>query len=541
MRLMIAFSLALSQAAFAAGGSIVGHVTGKGEAEPLVGVTVFLKGTVRGSTTNTKGDYRITGIAAGTYVVVFSMVGYQRETRPNVLVEEGKETSLNASLVQTPVQTEQIVVTANKREQSLQEVPVSISVVDATAITARNAQTIDDALRYIPGVNITGGQVNIRGSSGYSRGAGSRVLMLLDGVPFIAGDTGELVFEAIPVGQIDRIEVVKGASSALYGSNALGGVINIITKSIPETPETVVRSYVGLYNKPSFASWGWSDKNRYYNGESVSHAYKSGDLGVALFFSRQFDDGYRENDYHRRYNVFVKTHEDLSSSNSLTMTFGLLYQYGGQYLYWRNLDSALVPPLLQQHDDVRSTRYYISSLYKGVLSNNAVFTTKAIWYHNDWGYETIHAIGTTKSLSDELNLESACTLILDPINTLTFGINGNYDVVSADLFGIHSGGGLAAYAQDELKLSDEFTVTAGVRTDFQTVGIIKPSGQVSPKIALSYSPESGTTARASFGRGFRVPSVAEAFIAGSVSNLATLPNPNLMPERSYSYEVGLSQ
>ena len=117
--------------------------------------------------------------------------------------------------------------------------------------------------------------------------------MLLDGVPFIAGDTGELNFESIPAGMVDRIEVVKGASSALYGSNALGGVINVITKPIPDTPETIVRTFAGLYNKPSYVSWDWSDINRYYSGESVSHSFKSGDLGVALYVSRQIDDGYR--------------------------------------------------------------------------------------------------------------------------------------------------------------------------------------------------------------------------------------------------------
>ncbi|HTY57530.1 MAG TPA: TonB-dependent receptor [Bacteroidota bacterium] len=527
--------------ALSAGGSIAGRVTGKGDGEPLVGATVLLEGTVRGTTTNTKGDYRIAGITPGRYTVVFSMVGYQHEKRADVAVEEGKETALNVAMVQTPVQTEQIVVTASRREQSLQEVPVSIAVLEATELQMRNAQTIDDALRYVPGVNITGGQVNIRGSSGYSRGAGSRVLMLLDGVPFIAGDTGELVFESIPVGQIERIEVVKGASSALYGSSALGGVINIITKQIPETPETDVRTYAGLYNKPSFGSWAWSQKNRYYNGESVSHAYKSGDLGVALFFSRQFDDGYRQNDYHRRYNVFVKTKEDFAGSSSLTMNFGLLYQYGGQYLYWRNLDSALIPPSLQQTDDVRSIRYYANALYNGVLSDNALFTAKFLWYHNDWGYETIHAIGMTKSLSDEIGVEATTTLVLDRENTMTAGFTGTFDEVNADLFGQHSGGGLAAYAQDEYRVAAGLIATAGVRFDFETVGIIKPSGQVNPKAALSYTPVEGTTLRASYGRGFRVPSVAEAFIQGEVSNLATLPNKNLQPERSSSYEVGIAQ
>jgi len=538
---LLLLSALSGRCAFGAGGSIAGHVTGKGDAEPLVGATVLIEGTVRGTTTNTKGEYRITGVSPGTYTLLFSMVGYQHERRADVTVEEGKETAASAALVQTPVQTEQIVVTANRREQSLQEVPASISVLEAAELQMRNAQTIDDALRYVPGVNITGGQVNIRGSSGYSRGAGSRVLMLLDGIPFIAGDTGELVFESIPVGQIDRIEVVKGASSALYGSNALGGVINIITKQIPETPETVVRTYAGLYNKPSFGSWDWSDRNRYYNGESISHAYKSGDLGVALFFSRQFDDGYRQNDYHRRYNVYVKTREDFANSNSLTINFGLLYQYGGQYLYWRNLDSALIPPSLQQTDDVRSIRYYANAQYNGVLSDRALFTAKVLWYHNDWGYETIHAIGMTKSLSDEITLEGTTTLILDRANTMTAGFTGSYDMVNADLFGEHVGGGLAAYVQDEYRLAEGLVATGGVRLDFESVGIIKPSGQVNPKAALAYTPATGTTLRASYGRGFRVPSVAEAFIQGEVSNLATLPNKDLLPERSSSYELGIAQ
>ena len=527
--------------ALAAGGSVAGRVTGKGDREPLVGVTVLVQGTVRGTNTNTQGDYRIVGLTPGPCTLVFSMVGYQRERRADVVIEEGKETTVNVALVQTPVQTEQIVVTANRREQSLQDVPVSISVLDATELQMRNAQTIDDALRYVPGVNITGGQVNIRGSSGYSRGAGSRVLLLLDGVPFIAGDTGELVFESIPVGQIDRIEVVKGASSALYGSNALGGVINIITKEIPTTPETDIRTYAGLYNKPTFGSWAWSDKNRYYNGESISHAYKSGDLGVALFFSRQFDDGYRQNDYHRRYNVYVKTREDFAGSNSLTMNFGLLYQYGGQYLYWRNLDSALIPPYLQRHDDVKSIRYYINALYNGVISDNALFTAKVLWYHNDWGYETINAIGMTKSLSDEITAEGTTTLILGKQNTVTAGITGNFDMVNADLFGSHSGGGGAAYAQDEFKMTDDVTLTAGARYDYEAVGIVTPGGQINPKVALSYTAFEGTTLRASFGRGFRIPSVAEAFISAEVTNLVTLPNAGLQPERSSSYELGLAQ
>ncbi|MEW6509880.1 MAG: TonB-dependent receptor [Bacteroidota bacterium] len=541
LALLTSMTWCTTVAAFAAGGTIVGRVVTAAEKEPLAGVTVLLQGTVRGTSTNIRGEFRLIDVPAGVHTLMFSMVGYQRETRPDVAVEEGKETTLNVTMIQTAIPTEQIVVTASKREQSLQEVPVSISVLDAAELKQRNALTIDDALRYIPGVNITGFQVNVRGSSGYSRGAGSRVLMLVDGVPFITGDTGELNFESIPVGQVDRIEVVKGASSALYGSNALGGVINIITKPIPETPETVIRTYGGFYNWPSYAQWRWSDKRRWFNGESISHARRSGDIGMALFVSRQIDDGYRQNDYLRRYNLYLRSHEELSPSQTLNLTFSLLYQYRGQFLYWRSLDSALVPPVLQESDNVKSIRYYTSGVYNDIIADNVLFTAKAIWYHNDWGFEAIHQIGRNESISDDINVELLSTIMFEKGHTLTAGLNGHFDIVNSDFFGNRTGGGGALFAQDELKLSDEFTLTLGARLDLQSIGITEAGAQLNPKAALAYTPVAGTTVRASYGRGFRIPSVAEAFLTGEVSNLAVIPNSDLKAEKSSSYEFGVSQ
>ncbi|MGA9121557.1 MAG: TonB-dependent receptor plug domain-containing protein, partial [Bacteroidota bacterium] len=275
-RYLILCLLASVLFARAFGGQIAGRVTARENGEGLVGVRVYLVGTVRGVSTDMHGDFVIPNLAAGKYSVMFSSLGYRRETRPEIVVEEGRTTTVDVALESVPIETDPIVVTANKREQSLEEVPVSISVLDATDIARRNAQTIDEALRYIPGVNITGTQVNIRGSSGYSLGAGSRVLMLLDGIPFIAGDTGELNFESIPMEEVDRIEVVKGASSALYGSNALGGVINLITKPIAEGSATTVRIFEGVYSKFPYAEWNWSSKDRYFSGQSVSHVRRVG-------------------------------------------------------------------------------------------------------------------------------------------------------------------------------------------------------------------------------------------------------------------------
>ncbi len=525
----------------AAGGSVAGRVTARDSGEPLVGATVMVQGTVRGTTTNLKGEFRLSGLPAGRHSLLVSMVGYRRETVADILVEEGTEKSVSVTMTPAPIQTDQIVVTASKRPQSLEEVPVSISTIDAAAISERHTVTIDDALRYIPGVNLTGAQVNIRGSSGYSRGAGSRVLLLLDGVPFLAGDSGELDFEAIPASQVDRVEVVKSASSALYGSNALGGVVNIITKPIPEGPETILRTYCGFYNNPTYSQWRWSDHRRFLDGMSVAHLRSSGNLGMVVFASRQRDEGYRQNDARTRYNLYLKTKEDFSPLNSLSLTFGLLYQYGGQFLYWRNLDSALLPPATQQTDNIKSIRYYASGLYTDALSDHALLTVKGIWYHTDWGYESSNLIGRNESLADALDAEGTLNILAGDIHTITAGLATRVDIVNADLFGDHVGYGWALYGQDELRLARSLAMTLGARFDYQSLGLAEPSSQLNPKVAIAFTPFEGTALRASVGRGFRMPTVAEAFLTGEVTNLNAIPNTALRPERSLASEIGASQ
>ncbi len=528
---------------FAGGGSISGRVTSKSgdRPEPLVGAVVLVQGSVRGTTTNTKGEYRIADLPPGTHTLVVVMVGYQRVVRSGVVVEEGRETVADVTLVSSPVQFDQVVVTASRREQSLEEVPVSVSVLDATEIQRRNALVLDDALRYIPGVNMTGNQVNIRGSSGYSRGAGSRVLMLLDGIPFITGDTGELNFETIPIGEVERIEVVKGASSALYGSNALGGVINVITKDIPEEPRTNVRLFSGLYDQPSYDAWKWTAKSRFVQGQSVSHAYRAGDLGVSLFVSRQLDDGYRRNDYRRRYNVYFKLKENFQQQSTLTLTSGLLYQYGGQFLYWQSLDSALIPPFAQKDDNTKSIRFFTTGQYSAVVNEDLQLTTRAMWFHNDWGFETRAGIGRAESMADDIRFETVATILPREGHTLTSGVDGNIDLIGGDIVSQRVIGGFALFAQDEIRIADPLTLTLGLRYDFSSVGVTTPGGQVNPKVALAYSPGEGTTVRASVARGFRVPAVAEAFLMAGFSGIIARPNEDLKPERSWSFEVGASQ
>ncbi|MCK5572364.1 MAG: TonB-dependent receptor plug domain-containing protein, partial [Bacteroidetes bacterium] len=262
MRTLILLLLTAPHLALAQSGTVAGRVLDAETGSTLPGVNVSLQGTLLGSATNSSGEFVFSGVPAGSYSVTFSLVGYQRKLVPHIVVREGDTVRVSVELTAVAIQTEPVIVTANRREQAIQESPVSISVLDAAGIEFRNSVTIDDALRYISGVNMTEFQVSIRGSSGYSRGAGSRVLMLVDGIPLMTGDTGEINYETVPAGEVDRIEVIKVASSALYGANALGGVINVITKPIPPQPATRLRLYGGLYGEPSHDEWDWGGGTR---------------------------------------------------------------------------------------------------------------------------------------------------------------------------------------------------------------------------------------------------------------------------------------
>jgi len=526
---------------FASGhaGQIKGRVVSKPTGEALAGVTVLLQGTLRGAVTDVDGTFLLTSVADGEHALSFSHVGYQRETVKNIKVSGGMPVEVFIELVPALIQTEAVVVTASRREQSLEEVPSSISVMEALSIARHDFPSVEDAMRYVPGVNLVESQVSIRGSSGYSRGAGSRVLMLVDGTPLLPGDTGELNFETLPIGQVDRIEVLKGAGSALYGSNALGGVINVITKPIPENPETRIRLYGGIYGAPSYPEWDWGGGARLFDGEAFTHGRRFGDTRLLLHGSRRSDDGFRQNDHRRRYNGYLRMRHDFSSHDALTGTFNILHQSRGSFLSWKDLGHALVPPDVQQGDRVQSDRFFLSGQYQHVASPELLYVFRGMWFRNRF-QDDIDTV-THRSLSDVFRGEGQLTWSFHPAHILTLGVEGSLQDVEADLFGNHSGGGGAVYAQDEVKASDEVRLTLGARFDIQDVDSLDTDSQLSPKLAVLYTPAATTRLRASFGRGFRSPTVAEAFVRTTLSLLTIVPNPGLQSERSHSYEIGLNQ
>ena len=181
-----------------------------------------------------------------------------------------------------PSKFPELVVSAARRSQTFAQAPISISVADAERIADHNAFSLTGPLRYVSGVSQVDNQPVVRGSSGYSRGTGSRLLLLVDGFPMLSSDVGDIKWDAVPLQQVERVEVVKGAGSALYGTGALGGVINVLTRDPARAPGTRFRLLSGLYSQPTHSQWHWRESPMHFAGFDVSHNRVLGRTGLAL-------------------------------------------------------------------------------------------------------------------------------------------------------------------------------------------------------------------------------------------------------------------
>ncbi len=519
-------------------GILKGQVFNKENNQPVHSANILVKGTLIGTISDFNGNYSIPKIRNGKYNVIVSIIGYEKKEISGVNVEIGKETVLDIFLEPASVQIGQVVITAGKRVQTFAEVPASISVIEPRTLDRRNTITIDDALRQVSGINLIESQVSIRGSSGYSKGVGSRTLMLVDGIPFMTGDTGELIFETVPTFQVDRIEILKGASSALYGSGAMGGVVNVLTKDIPDEPSTFIRLFGGFYDEPYHSQWEWSSSTRFLNGMYLSHSGKFNDLRTLFSINRTEDDGYRKNTHYERWNVFWKNNYQFTPSKNLMLSLSYYKQNRNSVLFWKDLSNALIPPDNQVDDQVISERYSLSTSFKNTVTDKFLYNIKGVWFRNYWrdNMET----GANRSRSDFIDTEIQFNYQPHDRHILTFGVEGNGNRVTSNIFGTRSSYNSAIYLQDEYKVSEIFRTIFGARFDMGKIDSLQSDYQINPKLGFVYSPIPLTSFRFSAGRAFRFPSIGEAFTSTLASGVRVIPNPDIKPEKNWTFEIGVN-
>ena len=207
-----------------------------GEALPEVYV-IYGKGL--GTIADENGSYSFMP-EPGTITVEFKYVGYRSQTRV-ITVTAGEVYELDVEMEPEAQLIDQIVVSADRMEQKRSELTVSMDVIKSEYIYRTHITDAQELITKTPGIEVLDGQASIRGGSGFSYGAGSRVLALVDGLPMMSADAGNIKWQFLPLESLAQVEIIKGASSVLYGSSALNGVINFRTgRSIKRARDQVL-------------------------------------------------------------------------------------------------------------------------------------------------------------------------------------------------------------------------------------------------------------------------------------------------------------
>ena len=218
-------------------GKIIDEQTG----DALPFVNIGIKGLSTGTFSDANGLYHLE-LAKGEIVLIISCVGYEKQEK-HVNVDGKKKMSLDIQMTPISQELSTFVVSGSKYEQKVENSISSIEVLKSQSILSSNPASIDKAIEKMPGITIVNNEPQIRGGSGFSSGLGSRVMIMVDDIPMLTGNAGRPDWGFLPVDNVDQIEVVKGASSAVYGSAAITGAINIRTSYPTDVPVTLVNSY----------------------------------------------------------------------------------------------------------------------------------------------------------------------------------------------------------------------------------------------------------------------------------------------------------
>lgn len=263
--------------------NIFGHVLDKRTEEHLPYVTVKLQGTTIGITTDATGHYFLRNLPIGKFTLEVSMIGFSTITQ-DVTIEAGKSLEVNFELMESATSLNEVVVSANRNETTRRTAPSLVSVLDMQTLDVTNSKTLSDGLKFQPGLRVENNcqncgttQVRINGMEGsYSQ-------ILIDSRPMIGALAGVYGLEQIPANMIERIEVVRGGGSALFGANAIGGTINIITR------EPIRNSGEFSHTLSSINGTGTLENNTTFNASLVNDTRNA---GIMVYGQHRIRDGF---------------------------------------------------------------------------------------------------------------------------------------------------------------------------------------------------------------------------------------------------------
>lgn len=594
--LILGFTGSFLIGAMAQKATIKGKVIDEQTKEPVPFLNVAVEGTSQGTATDFEGNYELL-LDAGTYTIVFSSVDYGK-VKEKVTLKPGEVKKLDLFLELKAVEIEMFVKSEGKFEKKLDEVTVSLEVLKPNIIQNKNATSADQSLQQVPGVTIVDNEPQIRAGSGYSFGAGSRVMVLVDDVPLLSGDAGRPSWGFIPIENIEQIEVIKGASSVLYGSAALNGVINVRTAYPKDKPLTKIFSFMGIYDLPDTSNWA-QDFPPFNAGMSFLHSRKIKNFDLVVGGNLFTQKGYigpapdsagstpsslffGEHDYRARVNFNTRYRFAKVEGLSVGLNGNFLRGNSSGAFLWQNDREGIFRAMGGAITKTLQTILNIDPYLVYVGKKGSTYNLRARYFYldnnndNNQGNQSDQWFGEFQYQKRFLDEKSQSVGFLKNF-IITAGSMTTFTIGNAELFageapnpsGVDSvvtdkiyttNFNQAIYTQLENKFFGRLTVSLGARLEYFRIGkfdkykfynagvatpydtsIVDEGFQPVFRGGLNFKAAEYTFIRASVGQGYRFPTIAERFIKTKIGGVDIIANPTLKPELSWSVELGVKQ
>lgn len=554
-------------------GVLKGVVKDASNEELLPGATIQLYDNLsKGTITDIDGRYYFE-IDTGYHKIVYGYVGLGSDT-VSVHIIPNAVTEKNVSLKPIAKMLETVVVSSGKFEQKIEDLTVSMEVIKPNLINNKNTTSIETALEQAPGLSVIDNDPQIRGGSGFTFGVGSRVAIVVDGIPLLSGDAGRPEWSYIPVENIEQVEIIKGASSVLYGSSALNGVINIRTAYPRSKPKTVINYSVGDYSMPKAPAQSWYNKSipGFTNLNLMHSRIVKNNLDVVVAANFNADQGYigpppqgpyipsnikpalkitdtipvfSNNDmlklrgrvnFNLRYrakkisglNFGVNGNAMLNKTNMvfawLDDSLGLYRGYPGA-VFMQNQTLVNVDPFIKYYAKNGLSHSLVTRIFHSdnVISNNQ--SNRGTMYYGE--YQVQRAF---KNI--DMNFTGGIVGNISQSHSKLYASSGtpNNKIVNA-----------SGYVQLDKKLWRVLNLCGGFRYEYFKMNnqqsVVAPIFRAGANLQIT----KGTFVRVSYGQGFRYPTITERYITTKAGMFGVFPNPDLKPETSRSFELGLKQ
>ena len=517
---------------------IAGHVLDAHTQEHLSFVNVQVEGTALGCLTDESGHFYLKNLPEGELTIVFSMMGYETEKRTVSLCRDTL-IEMNVAIAETSFMIDNVVVTANKYETKQREVATIVNVISPLIIQSTTSNSMADVLNFQTGLRVEETcsncgvpQIRINGLEGqYTQ-------ILMDSRPIFSSLASVYGLEQLPAGMVDRIEVIRGGGSALFGANAIAGVVNIITKE-------PTRNFFNVSNTSAFTQQGTYDINTNLNASVVSENQKAGIYVFGVQRNRQqYDrdkDGYSDIPALNSTTVGLRSFFKTSDYSKITAEYHHTTEFrrGGYGIdslqphesplteqLKHNIDAATMKWDMYTADSKHFVSAYTSFQHIG---RDSYFGTN--YNPNAYGKSTdiVSVTGAQYRFSYPCGLMNA---------DLSAGVEYSYNQLRDQILGydrntlqrVHLGGG---YVQNEWK-NKQWSILVGGRLEQHSL-LEKPI--FSPRANVRYTPIDPIILRVSYASGYRAPQIYEedlhvGAVGGEVSLISL--DENLRPEYSHS-------